>query len=247
MCSSVASAHASERARLPCGPCTDARQALALYVNADPLDLVFVENTSAAVNAVLRSLPFAPDEAVVDFSNAYQMNREARSAPLRQRPQRLRPSSERCLERVQSFDPAELSHWQSSAATQLCSIFSELVLCAAAGACTAAPRARPAHRNGAVALSGRRAASRGRAGARRGGGTRSGARPEPPSWVALPRARLEGPGTTVRLQGTASCCCIPHEPCRECSSYGRCPDHICPPYPPVVGMHVPTACRKAAA
>ncbi len=48
-----------------------ARQPLARFVGADPADLVFVTNATMGVNAVLRSLPFGPDDELLVTSHTY--------------------------------------------------------------------------------------------------------------------------------------------------------------------------------
>jgi len=50
-----------------------ARSSLGKYLNADPNDLVFVENASAGVNATLRSLKFKPGDKVLITNTAYPM------------------------------------------------------------------------------------------------------------------------------------------------------------------------------
>ena len=53
----------------------ESRRQIAEYVNADVEDIVLVENTSTAVNAVLRSLPLQAGDTLVNLSTAYAMNR----------------------------------------------------------------------------------------------------------------------------------------------------------------------------
>ncbi len=48
-----------------------ARRALAAFLDTDPLDLVFVQNATAGVNAVLRSLDFGPDDELLVTSHTY--------------------------------------------------------------------------------------------------------------------------------------------------------------------------------
>ncbi len=48
-----------------------ARQALAMFLNADPQDLVFVANATAGVNAVLRSLAFEPGDELLLTNHTY--------------------------------------------------------------------------------------------------------------------------------------------------------------------------------
>ncbi|MGA8709188.1 MAG: aminotransferase class V-fold PLP-dependent enzyme [Steroidobacteraceae bacterium] len=48
-----------------------ARQPLGSFVGADPADLVFVTNATMGVNAVLRSLPFGPDDELLVTSHTY--------------------------------------------------------------------------------------------------------------------------------------------------------------------------------
>lgn len=48
-----------------------ARQPLASFVGADAADLVFVTNATMGVNAVLRSLPFGPDDELLVTSHTY--------------------------------------------------------------------------------------------------------------------------------------------------------------------------------
>lgn len=50
---------------------------LARFVRADPADLVFVENATAAVNAVLRSLDFNPGDEILLNSQSYGAVRQA--------------------------------------------------------------------------------------------------------------------------------------------------------------------------
>jgi isopenicillin-N epimerase len=56
--------------RLP-GRLNDARVVLAGFVGADPADLVFVVNATTGVNAVLRSLTFAPGDELLTTSHVY--------------------------------------------------------------------------------------------------------------------------------------------------------------------------------
>ncbi len=49
----------------------EARQTVAAFVGADPCDLVFVPNTTTGVNAVLRSLTFAPGDELLLTSHEY--------------------------------------------------------------------------------------------------------------------------------------------------------------------------------
>lgn len=49
----------------------EARRAVAEFVNADPLDLVFVNNATTAVNAVLASLPLGPGDEVLVTDHGY--------------------------------------------------------------------------------------------------------------------------------------------------------------------------------
>ena len=48
-----------------------AREALAVFLSADPADLVFVPNATAAVNAVLRSLSLAPGDELLLTNHTY--------------------------------------------------------------------------------------------------------------------------------------------------------------------------------
>lgn len=48
-----------------------ARQLLAAFVGADPADLVFVSNATTGVNAVLRSLDFAPGDELLTTNHVY--------------------------------------------------------------------------------------------------------------------------------------------------------------------------------
>ncbi len=48
-----------------------AREILAAFIGADPADLAFVPNATAGVNAVLRSLDFAPDDELLVTSHTY--------------------------------------------------------------------------------------------------------------------------------------------------------------------------------
>lgn len=50
---------------------------LAAFVHAEPADLVFVENATAAVNALLRSLEFKPGDEIVLTSQSYGAVRQA--------------------------------------------------------------------------------------------------------------------------------------------------------------------------
>jgi isopenicillin-N epimerase len=49
----------------------EARSALATFVGADPADLVFVPNATTGVNAVLRSLDFAPGDELLTTNHVY--------------------------------------------------------------------------------------------------------------------------------------------------------------------------------
>ena len=49
----------------------DARQVLAQFVGGHAIDLVFVPNATTAVNAVLRSLPFGPEDELLLTSHTY--------------------------------------------------------------------------------------------------------------------------------------------------------------------------------
>jgi isopenicillin-N epimerase len=49
----------------------EARRPLAEFVGADPEDLAFVPNATAGVNAVVRSLDFAPDDEILTTDHAY--------------------------------------------------------------------------------------------------------------------------------------------------------------------------------
>jgi isopenicillin-N epimerase len=55
----------------------EARRALAAFIGADPRDLAFVPNATTAVNAVLRSLPFAPGDELLVTDQAYNACRNA--------------------------------------------------------------------------------------------------------------------------------------------------------------------------
>ena len=59
------------------GRLQSARSALARFVGADTADLVFVPNATTAVNAVLRSLEFAPGDEVLATSHTYAACRNA--------------------------------------------------------------------------------------------------------------------------------------------------------------------------
>jgi isopenicillin-N epimerase len=56
--------------RLP-GRLQDARAVLAQFLGADSADLAFVTNATMGVNAVLRSLPFAPGDELLTTSHVY--------------------------------------------------------------------------------------------------------------------------------------------------------------------------------
>ncbi len=56
--------------RLP-GRLDEARIAFAVFVGADPADLVFVPNATTGVNSVLRSLDFAPGDELLTSSHVY--------------------------------------------------------------------------------------------------------------------------------------------------------------------------------
>src|SRR6185436_14382940 len=55
----------------------EARSALAAFVGAAPEDLAFVQNATSGVNAVLRSLVFAPGDEVLTTNHAYGACRNA--------------------------------------------------------------------------------------------------------------------------------------------------------------------------
>jgi isopenicillin-N epimerase len=57
-------------ARLP-ARLNAAREALALFLGADPADLVFVPNATAAVNSVLRSLSLGPEDELLLTNHTY--------------------------------------------------------------------------------------------------------------------------------------------------------------------------------
>jgi isopenicillin-N epimerase len=57
-------------ARLP-GRLDQARETLAAFLGAEPADLVFVTNATAGVNAVLRSLSFAPGDELLVTTHTY--------------------------------------------------------------------------------------------------------------------------------------------------------------------------------
>ena len=59
------------------GRLQSARSALARFVGAETADLVFVPNATTAVNAVLRSLEFAPGDEVLATSHTYAACRNA--------------------------------------------------------------------------------------------------------------------------------------------------------------------------
>lgn len=58
------------------GRLNSARQALAAFVGADAADLVFVTNATMGVNAVLRSLPFGPDDELLVTTHTYNACRK---------------------------------------------------------------------------------------------------------------------------------------------------------------------------
>ncbi|CAF3650810.1 unnamed protein product [Rotaria sp. Silwood1] len=49
------------------------RQKLNKYVNCDPDDLVIVDNTSAAINSILKSLKLKSNETILYYNVAYGM------------------------------------------------------------------------------------------------------------------------------------------------------------------------------
>jgi isopenicillin-N epimerase len=55
----------------------DAAAELARFLHAEPVDLVFVENATAAINAVLRSLEFNPGDEILLNSQSYGAVRQA--------------------------------------------------------------------------------------------------------------------------------------------------------------------------
>jgi isopenicillin-N epimerase len=55
----------------------DAREVLGAFVGADPLDLAFVPNATAGVNAVLRSLEFERGDEILVTTHTYQACRRA--------------------------------------------------------------------------------------------------------------------------------------------------------------------------
>jgi isopenicillin-N epimerase len=54
-----------------------AREALAIFIGADPADLVFVPNATAAVNAVLRSLSLGPGDELLLTNHTYAACRKS--------------------------------------------------------------------------------------------------------------------------------------------------------------------------
>src|SRR5436309_5356789 len=55
----------------------EARRVLAAFVGAEPEDIAFVPNATSGVNAVLRSLPFAPDDEILVTDHGYNACRNA--------------------------------------------------------------------------------------------------------------------------------------------------------------------------
>ena len=55
------------------------RYALAQYINANPEDVVLVDNASGAINALLRSLPLKAGDIIIDFAVVYQVRDVLRS------------------------------------------------------------------------------------------------------------------------------------------------------------------------
>lgn len=55
----------------------ETRQALAQFIGADPQDLVFIQNATAGVNAVVRSLSFTPGDELLTTNHTYNACRNA--------------------------------------------------------------------------------------------------------------------------------------------------------------------------
>jgi isopenicillin-N epimerase len=81
-----------------------AAKEVAAFVGADAKDLVFVDNASTGVNAVLRSLPFRPDDEIVLTDHAYGAVRYAADFVAREHGARVVTVEVP----YPSFDPGEL-------------------------------------------------------------------------------------------------------------------------------------------
>jgi len=87
---------------------------LARFVHANGDDLVFVENATTAINAVLRSLDFNPGDEILFNSQSYGAVRQA----VRHICERSGATSVEPLVRIPIVDPAQLVHAFSSAISE---------------------------------------------------------------------------------------------------------------------------------